>query len=231
MRKLRVAAVALGVAAVITTAAYAAGYFPYFPVIGGATYCSSVAGTGVGGGTSTPAAGTFPTGQPPANFAQGNPVGVVPGGSFAINCNSFVPPGPPSTTGFETFPVDTNLPNGQQPQTALLSTRLVGAGATQYQIPLTGAALTVAFNETTLLLEPAGTLATLSVTLPTLASGLIDGQTWRIATTQTITALTLTAGTGTTIATGCTAITISTIVPYGCEYQFRAATAKWYRIQ
>ena len=131
MRKLRVAAVALGVAAVAVPVAYGAGYFPYFPIVGAPTYCSSVAGTGQGLGTSTPNAGTFPTNQAPLNFVQGNPQGVTPGGSFTINCNSFVPSGPPVVTGSELIPADTQLANGQQPQTVLIPSSTLGSPNSQ----------------------------------------------------------------------------------------------------
>lgn len=134
-----------------------------------------------------------------------------------------------ATTGAETFAADTNLSGGRNPQTAKYTFQQLGLGAIQYNAPLTGASITVLGTTGTLLLEPAGTIATLTVTLPALAN-LQQGQILRISSTQTVTALTLTAGSGTTIAAQTpTAITVSATASYGYKLIFYGT--KWYRLQ
>lgn len=119
MLKLRSAAVALVAIAALSTAAYTAGYFPGFPVVGGQSYCSSVSGTGTGTGSST-----FPSGaQGGTPFGQGA-AGQV--GTFANPCNVTVPAGP-AFTGEEMFAADTGLPSGQNPQTVLMPNALAGS--------------------------------------------------------------------------------------------------------
>ena len=76
----------------------------------------------------------------------------------------------------------------------------------------------------------AGTIATLTLTLPA-ATALQDGQILRISSSQTVTALTVTPGSGTTVSNTPTAITISATGPYGYEFVYRAANTKWYRVQ
>lgn len=133
------------------------------------------------------------------------------------------------TTGAETLPADTNLSGGRNPQTAKYTFQQLGFGAIQYNAPTTGASITVLGPTSTLLLEPAGTIATLTVTLPALAN-LKQGQILRISSTATVTALTLTAGSGTTIAAqNPTAITVSATTSYGYALVFYGT--KWYRLQ
>lgn len=139
----------------------------------------------------------------------------------------------PSPSGLETLPGDTNLSGGRNPQSARYSFQQLGIGGVQYAVPLTGTTVTVATAPvpTSVILEPAGTLATLTVALPA-AVNLLDGQTFRLCSTQTLTALTVTAGTGSTLAqTTPTAITISATAPQCYEWQYLTATTKWYRLQ
>jgi hypothetical protein len=64
---------------------------------------------------------------------------------------------------------------------------------TSYQIssPLTGATVVASATTTLLVLQPAATLAALTVTMP---SSPVDGQIFRVSTSQTITSLTLNGG-------------------------------------
>lgn len=135
-----------------------------------------------------------------------------------------------ATTGAETFAADTNLSGGRNPQTAKYTFQQLGLGAMQYAAPLTGATVAVAAGTTNLVLDPAGTIATLTLTLPA-ATALQDGQILRISSSQTVTALTVTPGSGTTVSNTPTAITISATGPYGYEFVYRAANTKWYRVQ
>ena len=61
----------------------------------------------------------------------------------------------------------------------------------QFAAPATGETVVVATGDTWLLLTPAGTLATLTVTLPTAT----DGQIVRVTSSQILTALTVSGGT------------------------------------
>lgn len=144
-------------------------------------------------------------------------------------CQGSVPAGPSVTTGLETVPADTNAASGASPQTVRLGLASLNALPYQYNAPLTGATVAVAATTGTMLLDPAGTIATLTVTLPA-ATALIDGQQLSLASSQTVTALTLTGGTGTTISNAPTAITISTTGPYNYRFIYRAANTKWYRM-
>jgi len=118
MKLFRSAAVGLGALAVISVAAYAAGYFPGFPVVGGLAYCQSSAGVGAGTGSST-----FASTTPGAQFGQG---AVGQAGTFANPCNLGVNVGPAAVTGSELIAADTNLPGGVQPQTVLVPTSILG---------------------------------------------------------------------------------------------------------
>lgn len=94
----------------------------------------------------------------------------------------------------------------------------------QYVAPVTGFGIVIGNTVLTVVLDPAGTLASGSVTFPALP---LDGQTLRIATTQSITALTLVAGSGQTIKNPVTALAAGTAV----VYLYRGAAQTWYRVQ
>ncbi len=91
--------------------------------------------------------------------------------------------------------------------------------------PVAGATVQAANNASILSLQPAGTLATLTVNLPAVP---FDGQRVQIFTSQAVTALTLAAPVGTVSAAGAvTALTAGQSV----EYFWVAATQVWNRIQ
>jgi hypothetical protein len=98
-------------------------------------------------------------------------------------------------------------------------------------VPLTGFNITPQTD--TLVINPAGTLATGTVNFPTGAS---DGQTLTIMSTQTQTALTLVAATGDTIAgTAVTALTANTPVKWKYSLNGAIGTAgtnkkTWFRM-
>lgn len=108
--------------------------------------------------------------------------------------------------------VDTNLIAGA-----------AGALAYTYNAPLTGFAITVANDIAQLVLEPAGTLATGTVTLPAAPE---DGDTVGISTTQTITALTISPNAGQTVADAPTTLGVGGAV----RFLYRSANTTWYRI-
>jgi hypothetical protein len=92
-----------------------------------------------------------------------------------------------------------------------------------YQTPLTGFSIQVANGITSLLLDPLGTLASGSITFP---STPIDGQMLRIASSQIITALTISAPAGQTILGA-----ITTIAANGyATWQYAASVKKWFSV-
>lgn len=185
----------------LATAAIGAGLFSDYPIVGGAAYCTS--------------------------FVM-NPIT----GAATTTCNGpTVPAGPTVVTGNETWAADTNLSQGRQPQTVLLKPAPLGVGPYQYNAPLTGASLTVAATDRRMILEPAGTIAALTITMPA-ATVLVDNQHWGVCSTQIVTALTLTPGTGTTVSNTVTALTVPvTTGAASCpEWVYRLANTNWYRI-
>lgn len=147
--------------------------------------------------------------------------------------SGFETPGLPAlgtVSGLEKFSVDTQLGSGVAPQTAAITTAQLGAGANSITVQVTAFSFTVPAGVTTVVFNPAGTLATGTVVFPATAS-VADNQTLRITSSQTITALTLTPGSGQTISNNPTALTISTTAAYGYEFIFQASTQTWFRIQ
>lgn len=145
------------------------------------------------------------------------------------SCVSTVPAGP-AVSGNELVPVDTRLSQGRYPQQALMTLADLGALPMQYAVATAGQSITVAATTGKMVLDPAGTLATLTLVLPA-ATALRDGQVLEIGSSQTITALTITPGSGTTIAQNPTALTVSTTAPYGYKFIYSATAAKWIRMQ
>lgn len=143
--------------------------------------------------------------------------------SFGNNgvCNQFRPAGPNNLVGGAVLPSDTNNPNGQNPQTVLVPAVLTGS-TTQDAAPLTGTTVALVAGTAKLLLDPAATIAALTVTLPP-ATALVDGEELSITSSQTVTALTVTPGTGSTLIPTITTVTSS--APINLVYH--AATAKW----
>lgn len=92
-----------------------------------------------------------------------------------------------------------------------------------YNAPAAAASLTIGNGVQALVLEPAGVIATLTVTM---AAAPKDGETVIISTTQTITALTLSPNGGQTIVNPVTALAANAFV----RYLYRASSSKWYRI-
>lgn len=200
MLRLRSAAVALAALAIASSVVFAAGLFPGFPIVGGASYCSSQSTSGVPGTTAV--------------------------------CNATVPAGPTALTGTELIPADTGLASGQQPQTVSLTPAVLGAGPHQYAAPLTGASLTVTAAQRRLILEPAGTIAALTVVMPA-ATGLVSNQLFGICTTQIVTSLTVTAGSGTTVLNAPSAllVPVATGGASCVEWVYRLTNTSWYRVQ
>lgn len=173
---------------------------------------------------------------------------AIAGGSFnywpivggaAYNCSTVngvatctVPAGPSIVTGLELIPADTQAAQGVPPQTVLLPITALNAGPYQYAAPLTGASLTLTAQQRRLIVEPAGTIAALTVVFPA-ATALSDNQSMGLCSTQIVTTLTITNGAGTTVLNAPTAMTVplATGAASCVEWVYRQANTSWYRVQ
>jgi len=90
-----------------------------------------------------------------------------------------------------------------------------------YQTPTTGFSYTFAAGTTVLVMNPAGTLATGTITMPASPA---DGMTITFSSTQTITALTVNANTGQSI------VSAATVLParQAGGYIYRLSNTTWY---
>ncbi len=180
-----------------------------------------------------------------ANAISGNQLGfsIIDGASYCSStgnggvCNNTVAAGP-ALTGNETILANTNLANGANPQTGILSLASIGAGKLDVEAPTTGATLTVDAQTRQLIVAPTTTIATLGITLPAAASTMYNGQRIGVCGTQIVTAVTMSAGTGNTF--GSTVTSQAMLVPIvtggaSCMewiYSKTSATAGvWYRTQ
>lgn len=190
-------------------AAYSAGMFPDYPVVGGATYCA---------GSSSSATGSI--------------IGAVTG------CPNQVPAGPTIVTGNEQIPADTRLSSGANPQTVLVPMASLNALPITVQsvnLNVAGATAVSAANNSGGLVYLVTGGASLGITQAniTLPANPIDGQQYAISSNRTLTVLTVTAGGTNTIAanTNPTVMTASLTVPQGYRFIFNLASTSWLRIQ
>lgn len=120
-------------------------------------------------------------------------------------CNQFEPVGNADVPPTSVIPSDTRVTTQGAIQTQMIPAVLTGATVLD-AAPLTGTTITLPAGTAKLMLVPAGTIATLTVTLPAAASCL-DGQEFFIYSSQTVTALTVTPGSGTTLTPTITTVT------------------------
>lgn len=120
---------------------------------------------------------------------------------------------PSGSGGVVTLPT-----SGTVATTANLLTEVI-----QYATPTAGSTVTITAGTQDLVLKPAGTLATLTVVLPTTPA---DGTTVAISSTQVVTSLTLNAGGSDTVSGALAAFTANGFA----KYIYRAADTNWYRI-
>lgn len=92
----------------------------------------------------------------------------------------------------------------------------------QYETPLTGTTVTVADNMRTLIVDPAGTIATLTINMP---ANPTDKQRVSICFDAVVTTLTM-AATGFTLKNALTASTAASFA----TWEFRAADLTWWRV-
>ena len=95
--------------------------------------------------------------------------------------------------------------------------------AYDYQTPTTGFSYTFASGVQTLVMNPAGTLATRTITMPAAPA---DGMTVRFSSSQIITALTVSANSGQSIVAAVTSL----VLGGSAQYIYRATNTTWYRI-
>ncbi len=92
-----------------------------------------------------------------------------------------------------------------------------------YNVPVTGFSLTIGAAIQYLILEPAGVLATGTITMPASPT---DGFLVGFSSTKIVTTLTLTPNTGQTIRNSPTALAAGV----GITFLYRSANATWYRV-
>ena len=188
----------------ISTIAFAAGLFPDFPVVGGATYCAGS-----------------------SNTAVGSIIGSITG------CPNQVPAGPTIVTGNEQIPADTRLGSaGATPQTVLLPMASLNALPITVTIAVLSSANNLSATNTQggVIFTAPSTISTVNISLPPTP---IDGQQFAISASRTVTTLLVQAGTpaSQTISNAPTVITASTTAPYGYRYVWNALSNTWNRLQ
>ena len=142
------------------------------------------------------------------------------------NFNSYPAPSFP-LSGSEQLVLAQATGNPQAPystNTVTVAQLMGGAAGYAYAQPTSGGTVVALAATATLLLDPAGALAALTVDLP---SATQDGQTFQVSTTQTITALTASpaSGSGQTVSGGALTLTANG----GVAWLYRAANTTWYR--
>lgn len=167
-------------------------------------------------------------------FAPNMP--IIGGASYCSStvnavCVNTVPAGP-AVTGAETIPADTNAASSQQPQAGKLAARTLGLGTLDYSVNATGETITALYTTRQVITEPAGTIAALTLVFPA-STNLLNGQRLGFCTTQIISTLTTTAGSGTTISAAPTAmlVPVATGAASCVEWIYRTANTTWYRVQ
>ena len=193
---------ALAVGLLSISYAYAAGLWPDYPVVGGASYCA---------GSSQSAVGSI--------------IGSVTG------CPNTVPAGPSILTGNEQIPADTRLSSGAQPQTVLIPMASLNALPIVFSnanSPTAANTLSATNTQGGIYLVGAGNLSKLNVTLP---SSPIDGQQFVVDSNQSIQTLAVDSPSGTSVSNTPTALTKSTTAAYGFRFVFNAASSTWFRLQ
>lgn len=157
-----------------------------------------------------------------AGLFNGFPIVGDPGNDICLSfgnnsvCNQYSPAGLSAVPPLATFPADTNVAGSgsvQNPSTVNVPVGLTGATVLD-AAPLTAASITVPTGTAKLMLNPAGTIAALTVLLPapsTTINGnvysLNDGQPFTVYSSQTVTALTVTPFSGTTLTPTITTVT------------------------
>lgn len=153
-------------------------------------------------------------------------------------CNAYAPAGPTAITGYETVIGDTHSAAGSVPQTVNIPLTAIGGGKLTVSAPLTGATINLDAQTRQLIVNPAGTIAALTVNMPAASATMVDGSRIGVCGTQIVTALTMGAGTGNSFGSTVTSQAMLVPVVTGAAscmewiYSKTSATAGvWYRTQ
>lgn len=154
----------------------------------------------------------------------------VPGTSSV--CTTTTPIGPTIVTGLETVPADTNKASGANPQTVKLTLASFNALPLTYAAVSTTTALpyiSASALDGGIVITSTGNLSPTTVLLP---SSPIDGQQFRLSSTNSLPALTVTAGSSASVLNAPVAMTVSTVgASYGYLFRYRSSNTSWYRLQ
>src|ERR1019366_5204121 len=180
--------------------AYAAGMWPDYPIVGGATYCA---------GTSSTATGTI--------------IGAVTG------CPNTVAAGPTVLTGLEQIPADTRAAGGAQPQTVLVPMASLNALPVTIQAAAISGANTYVAPATSggIVWTAASTISGSTITLP---PSPIQGQQFVVSANRTISTLIVTGNNNVSSNTTPTVMTASTTVNQGFRFIYDGGSSLWYRL-
>jgi hypothetical protein len=144
---------------------------------------------------------------------------------FNGSCAQYAPAGPPTLTGAETVPADTNVASGGGPATVLITTCQFGAGSKDILSPPNGTTTETIPNQVCwyVVSGTSGTLSSLTLTLP---NAPLDGQILHISIpSTTVTTLSISAPSGFSVVGAPT----SNTPPGASTYIYNAANTTWYR--
>jgi hypothetical protein len=156
-----------------------------------------------------------PTAQRALNTLDGQPTGVVHKSDFAV-CDD-VNPATQVKLAVTNVPAGTAVTIEAPAGSGTLA--LEGVSSLQYSAPVTGATVALESTTSNLIVNPAGTIAALTITLPAAS----DGKIFTISSSQIITALTLTPAGSDTIKNDVTAMTA------GQAFSLIARSTVWYQ--
>jgi len=152
-------------------------------------------------------------------------------------CSAYAPAGPTAITGYETVIGDTHSAAGSVPQTVNIPLTAIGGGKLTVSAPLTGATINLDAQTRQLIVNPAGTIAALTVNMPAASATMVNGSRIGICGTHVVTALTLGGGTGNTFSpTQPTAMLVPVVTGAASCFEFiysktSATAGVWYRTQ
>ena len=188
----------------ISTAAYAAGLWPDYPVVGGASYCA---------GTSSSATGTI--------------IGAITG------CPNTVPAGPTVLTGNEQIPADTRLSGGASPQTVLVPMAALNAlPITNINVTTASPSISATNTMGGVVFRSSTTITAANITLPSAPQDgqQFSVSSNRTITTLSVTGANTTSEMGANVAPVVLTVTSSSTAPTGFRFIFNAADTSWYRL-
>lgn len=149
-------------------------------------------------------------------------------------CSNNIPAGPSSLTGNEEIPADTNLSGGRTPQTVLVKPAALNANPITFVTVTSSSPTGISASNISggVVYTATGTITSANITLP---SSAMHGQQYTISANRTITALSVTAASGDSIAANSapTVLTASLTVPQGYRFVCNktSGVCVWSRLQ